>query len=94
MASKVPQVATRLPRDVRTKVEERIREQRQRTGSNVTISDWIRVAVVERLAREVALNGPTAPEPIAPVEAIAPVEEAPAEAPELPAPVEGRPATP
>jgi hypothetical protein len=57
-----PQIHTRLPAEMRAQIDAQLTHRRQRTGANTTISEWLREAAAEKLARDL----PTNEEPAAP----------------------------
>jgi len=50
--AKTPMIYTRVPPEMRTQIEARLAHRRQQTGANTTISEWLREAAAEKLARE------------------------------------------
>lgn len=54
---------TRLPPALRDQIDAHIVERRRRTGANLSISEWMREAAEEKLARECPTIAPPAPEP-------------------------------
>jgi hypothetical protein len=55
-------IQTRLPPELRDEIDAHVTQRRRRTGENLSISEWMREAAVEKLARELPTIAPPAPE--------------------------------